>query len=171
MTKIDQLRKLMKIHNIDGYIIPKNDEYFGEYIDKSKERLKFVSSFSGSAGIGLVLEKNCYIFVDGRYTIQAKKEVIKPFKVVEIHKTKPKEILNSFKKKLTIGFDPRLHTELNLNNLYKLKKVFLKPIKYNLIDKIWKNKPHVKNKKFFLLNLKEAGISHKAKINKIIKKN
>ncbi|MAJ22216.1 MAG: Xaa-Pro aminopeptidase [Candidatus Pelagibacter sp. TMED64] len=170
MNKIKQLRKLMKIHNIDGYIVPKNDEYFGEYIDKSKERLKFVSSFSGSAGIGLIFKKKCYIFVDGRYTIQAKKEVNKPFKVVEIHKTKPKKVLNSFKKKITIGFDPRLHTELNLKNLYKLKKITLKPIGYNLIDKIWKNKPNLKNKKFYLLKLKEVGTSHKTKINKVIQK-
>ena len=68
------MHKLIKLFNknkINGYIIPKNDEYFNEYIDKSKDRLKFVSDFSGSAGFALIFKNQNYLFVDGRYTIQA----------------------------------------------------------------------------------------------------
>ena len=67
--KINILRKKFKKLNIDGYIIPKNDEYFSEYA--AKDRLKTISNFSGSAGLAVILNKNNYLFVDGRYTIQA----------------------------------------------------------------------------------------------------
>ena len=68
MTK---LRKLFDKYNIDGYIIPKNDEYFNEYVVPSKDRLKFISNFSGSAGFAIILKNKNFLFVDGRYTIQA----------------------------------------------------------------------------------------------------
>ena len=93
MNKIKKLRKLIKLYKLDGYIVPKNDEFFGEHVEKSKDRLNYISSFSGSAGNALILAKKCYIFVDGRYTLQAKKEVNKNFQVIDIHKKKPSEIL------------------------------------------------------------------------------
>ena len=92
-NKLSILRKEFRIYNIDGYIIPKNDEFFGEYVDLSNERLKYLTGFSGSAGQALVLKKRAFLFVDGRYTLQAQKEIKKCFKVVPIHKTKPLEIL------------------------------------------------------------------------------
>ena len=54
---MDKLNKLLSKYNIDGYIIPKNDEYFNEYTDNSKDRLKFISNFSGSAGFAVILKK------------------------------------------------------------------------------------------------------------------
>ena len=54
-----KLKKLFKEFNIDGYIVPKNNEYFNEYIHSSEDRLKFISNFSGSAGFAVVLrDKN-----------------------------------------------------------------------------------------------------------------
>ncbi len=87
-NKLTRLRKKFLIYNIDGYIISKNDEFFGEYVDRSNERLKYITGFSGSAGQALVLKKKAFLFVDGRYTLQAKKEIKNGFKVVEISKTK-----------------------------------------------------------------------------------
>ena len=81
MTK---LRKLFDKYNIDGYIIPKNDEYFNEYIQESKDRLKFISNFSGSAGFAVILKNKNYLFVDGRYSIQAEKQAGKKFKIIWI---------------------------------------------------------------------------------------
>ena len=46
--KIRKLKKLFKDDNLDGYLVPKNDEFFGEYLDESKDRLKFISNFSGT---------------------------------------------------------------------------------------------------------------------------
>ena len=57
MSVIKKLRKLFKFYKLDGYIVPKNDEFFGEYIDDRDDRLNFISLFSGSAGQGLILKK------------------------------------------------------------------------------------------------------------------
>ena len=57
MNKIKKLRKLFKPLMIDGYLVPKNDEYFNEYVSQSNDRLKFISNFSGSAGFAIILKK------------------------------------------------------------------------------------------------------------------
>ena len=53
---------LLNKFKIDGYIIPKNDEYFNEYISPSEDRLKFLSNFSGSAGFAIILKNKKYLF-------------------------------------------------------------------------------------------------------------
>ena len=168
-NKLIKLRRELTINNIDGYIVPKNDEFFGEYVSPEKERLKYLTGFSGSAGQSLVLKKQAFLFVDGRYTLQAQEEVRKGFKVIQIHKTIPSDILRKNKQKLRIGFDPRIYSLASLINLYKTENVKLIPIKKNLIDKIWPNKPKLKFNKFFILKTQYAGKSFKNKINLICK--
>ena len=70
--KIKLLRNKFKKYNIEGYIVPKNDEYFTEY--SKINRLKIISNFSGSAGLAVVLKNKNYLFTDGRYTIQSQIE-------------------------------------------------------------------------------------------------
>ena len=53
--RIAILRQKYKKYNIDGYIVPKNDEFFTEYA--TQDRLKFISNFTGSAGLGIILKK------------------------------------------------------------------------------------------------------------------
>ena len=67
--KIQILRNKFKKYNIDGYVVPKNDDYFTEY--SKINRLKIISNFSGSAGVAIILKKKNYLFTDGRYTIQS----------------------------------------------------------------------------------------------------
>ena len=69
---------------IDGYLVPKNDDYFNEYVNQSSDRLKFISNFSGSAGFAVIMKNKNYLFVDGRYTIQAQIQSGKKFKVITI---------------------------------------------------------------------------------------
>ena len=69
---IQKLRDQFYKYNIDGYVVPKNDDYFTEY--SKINRLKIVSNFSGSAGIAVILKKKNYLFIDGRYTIQSQIE-------------------------------------------------------------------------------------------------
>ena len=173
MNKLKKLRKYFKTHNLDGYIVPKNDEFFGEYVDERNDRLYYISSFSGSAGYALILKKKSYLFIDGRYTLQAKKESDKNFKIIEIHRSKPSKILLKIHKKLKIGFDPKLFSEANLISNFKTKNTSLIPIKQNLIDKIWLNRPNATIKEFFVLNSKYTGKNYKNKLNlvsKILKK-
>ena len=80
--RIQKLRELIKLNNLDGYIIPKNDQYFSEFAFPN--RLKNISGFTGSAGFAIILKKNNYLFVDGRYTIQAQQQSGKQFKIIII---------------------------------------------------------------------------------------
>ena len=121
------LKKFLKRYKIDGYIVPKNDEYFNEYVHSSKDRLKFVSSFSGSAGFAIILKNKNYLFIDGRYTIQARNQSGKKFKVITMPNKFPKDVLKP-NKKIILGFDPKLHTEKQLNFLFNIKKSKLKSI-------------------------------------------
>ena len=157
--RIKQLRNKFNRFNIDGYIVPKNDEFFSEYA--VIDRLKIISNFSGSAGLAVVLRKNNYLFVDGRYTIQAQQQSGKQFKIIEIHKFLPHKII----KNLTLGFDPSLLTRKQLN-VYFGNSLMLKQINKNLIDEIYKEKSS-KAKTFFSLNNKVAGETFKSKLNKI----
>ena len=71
MEKIKKLRNIFKRENIDGYLIPKNDEFFNEYLSSYNDRLSYISNFTGSYGFSLILKDKNYLFVDGRYSLQA----------------------------------------------------------------------------------------------------
>ena len=169
MNKINQLRNILNKQNCDAYLIPKNDEYFGEYVPKNKDRLKFISGFTGSTGLALILKKKSYLFVDGRYTLQAKKEIYKDFKICEIPKIKPHYILKNLNKEITLGFDPKLFTSNTLKNIISNSLIKIKPINNNLIDAIWKNKTKVNNNKFYILEEKYHGENYLNKISKVNK--
>ena len=165
MNKINKLRKFFKSFSIDGYLIPKNDEYFNEYVSESKDRLKFISNFSGSAGFSIILKNKNYLFVDGRYTIQARIQSGKKFNIITIPQKFPKDVLKT--KKIIIGFDPKLHNEKQLNFFFNIKNITLKPINKNLIDMIWLKKPKDLIKPFFFLSKKFSGQSSDQKILKV----
>ena len=158
-NRISDLREKFKYLEIDGYIIPKNDEFFSEYAEN--DRLKNISKFTGSAGLAIILKKKNYLFVDGRYTIQAEKESGKNFKVIEIHKKLPSAIIKNCK----LGFDPHLFTSKNLKHYFSNSTVLI-AINENLIDKIFKKKLK-KTKSFFSLTKKITGESHQSKIKKV----
>ena len=120
---------------VDGYLVPKNDEYFNEYVSQSTDRLKFISNFSGSAGFAIILKNKNYLFVDGRYTIQGRIQSGKNFKIITIPQKLPRDILKT-NKKIKIGFDPKLHSKKQINFLFNIKNIILKPINKNLIDLI-----------------------------------
>ena len=164
--KILKLKKLINFYNLDGYIIPKNDAYFSEFA--IPDRLKIISNFSGSAGFAIILKKENYLFVDGRYTIQAKIQAGRYFKVMEVPKFLPKDILKKFKKKLSIGYDPQLFTNSTLKKkFYNICNLL--PITENLIDKIYKEKERTYVNPFYILNDKITGESTNSKIDRLIK--
>ena len=159
--KIKALKEKFKIYNIDGYIVPKNDDYFTEY--SKINRLKIISNFSGSAGLAIILKNKNYLFTDGRYTIQSHMESGKNFKIISYEKT----INCNLFKNLTLGIDPQLITYIQAKKFF-LKNNKIKFINNNLIDEI--EKPKIKdNFPFFTLNKKIVGESSTSKINKISK--
>ena len=161
-----KLRKFLKIYKLDGYLVPKNDEYFNEYVSQSNDRLKFISNFSGSAGFAIILKNKNYLFVDGRYTIQARRQSGKKFKVLTIPNKFPKHVLKP-NKKIVLGFDPKLHTEKQLNFLFKIKNIKLRSIKQNLVDMVWSNKPKDLIKPFFSISKTNAGVASVKKIGQV----
>jgi Xaa-Pro aminopeptidase len=167
MEKIIKLRKLFKKFNLDGYIIPKNNNFFGEYVLAAEDNLKYISDFTGSAGFAVILKGKNYMFVDGRYTIQAEIQCGKEFQICNIPKEYPFKI---FKKKiLNLGFDPKLHTENSLNRLFDNNFIKLKPVNENLIDLIWKRERNSKIKPFYLIKDQDAGLKVQKKLDKLVK--
>ena len=149
---IKEIKKFIKINNLDGYIIPKNDHYFTEY--SKINNLARLTKFTGSAGFALILKKKNYLFVDGRYTIQAEIESGKEFEVTNLTKIENCKLF----KNLTLGLDPKLFTSKQTNNFF-LKYNKVKEIQLNLIDSIY-SKYQSKSKPFFSLSKKTVGESH-----------
>ncbi len=166
MEKITKLRKLINYYGLDGYIIPKNDEFFNEYVAPFKDRLKFISNFSGSFGFALIFKKNNYLFVDGRYTLQAKIQSGNKFKIFTIPNQLPIKVIK--KKKLKIGFDPKLHTEQSLKYFFNKTNCDFVSINQNLVDKLMIKKKNIV-KKFYILPKKAVDQDFKIKIGKCIK--
>ena len=83
MEKIEKLKKIFIREKLDGYLIPKNDEFFDENIPEYNDRLNFISSFSGSYGFALILKNRNFLFIDGRYTLQANNQSGRLFKIIK----------------------------------------------------------------------------------------
>jgi len=159
--RLKKLKKKFNTLGIDGYVVPKNDEYFSEY--SQKNRLKTISNFSGSAGYAVILKKKNYLFVDGRYTIQAQIESGNNFRIEKLS-----DIINcKFFKNLTLGIDPKIFTFEQVNKFF-LKNNSIKMINYNLIDQIF-NKYSTNSKNFYSINEKITGESYVKKIDRLSK--
>ena len=165
---MNKFKKLFSKYKIDGYIVPKNDEYFNEYIPAHKDRLKFISNFSGSAGFAILFKNKNYLFVDGRYTTQARIQSGKKFKIETIPKKFPKNVLKT-NKKIIIGFDPKLHTEHQLNYLFKIKNVELKSLEKNLVDIVWSKKQNAITQSYYSMPKNIVGDKAEKKILKVRK--
>ena len=158
---IKKLRNKFKKYKIDGYIIPKNDDYFTEY--SKINRLKTVSNFSGSAGLAVILKKKNYLFIDGRYTIQSKIESGKNFKILDFNYLVNCDLF----KNCTLGIDPKLFTYRQIKKFF-LKNNSIKFINKNLIDEIKKNN-YKDSFEFFSLKKNITGETVSSKISKISK--
>tara|TARA_A100000164_G_scaffold350529_1_gene354463 strand:- start:394 stop:2091 length:1698 start_codon:yes stop_codon:yes gene_type:complete len=164
--RIIQLRNKFQKFGIDGYVVTKNDEFFSQY--PQNDRLKTISNFTGSAGLAIILKKKNYLFVDGRYTLQAQIESSNEFQIINLDKINNCRLF----KNQVLGLDPKLFTSKQIKKFF-LKYNKVKEISSNLIDSIY-NKRQYKSKPFFSLNKKIVGESHIIKIRKtvnLIKKN
>ena len=155
---IEKIKNYMKNNQLDGYIIPKNDNYFTEF--SKINNLQKLTGFTGSAGFALVLKEKNYLFVDGRYTLQENMQSGKNFKILQIPYKWPKDVIKEDYKK--IGFDPNLFTQKTLNKYFENKS--------NLIPLSFKFKNHKTEikKNFFLLKDKIIGENFKSKLNRVI---
>ena len=161
---INKIKEIINKKHLDGYIVPKNDKFFTEYSKISN--LELVSNFNGSAGFAIILKNKNYLFVDGRYTIQAKKQSGKSFKILEIPLIWPRDIFENYKNKLNIGFDPKLFTYSSLK-YYFSNTCNLIPVTKDLFYK--KDYKKTSINKFYKLNKRITGESSKSKISRVVK--
>ena len=176
-SKLQKLRKLMQTRNIDVCLINQTDEFQNEFLPKYSQRLQWLTNFSGSAGEAIITMSKAYLFVDGRYTLQAKNEVNKNiYKVYNYTEKTPTKILKSFKfKKINFGMDGNIISVKKFNNLTSEigKNVSIKLLKENLVDLIWHDRPKIKKSIIWHHHYKFHGtkVSDKIKsVTKIIKK-
>ena len=145
-SRVAQLRAWMADNDVDGFIVPRADEHQGEYVPPCSERLKWLTGFSGSAGVAIVLADRAVIFVDGRYTLQVRDQVdLDVFTPDSLIDNPPSEWIGSnLPKGFRLAFDPWLHTVGDVKTLSDAASkagVTLVPLDANPIDRIWADRP------------------------------
>lgn len=145
-NKLALLRAQLTKHKIDGFLVPKADEFQGEYLPARAERLQWLTGFTGSAGAAVVLQDRALALSDSRYSIQIRKQVdAQAFEVMDGTARRMGEWLaENAGEKTQIGYDPKLHTPAEIQMLQGLlaaKGIKLQPVKKNLIDLVWKDQP------------------------------
>ena len=161
--KLTIMRTLMKERGYDAYIIPHGDCHDSEYIAEADERIKFISNFSGSNGIGLVTKDVALMWTDGRYFIQIEKELYPGWqmKKMRVEESLTDYILSNLPKGIKIGMDYSLFSQESANRIkIKLRDYVFEDDKNNIIDDIWGTlKPKYKVNKVLILEEKYTGKS------------
>ena len=144
--RVARLREWLAAQGLDGFIVPRADEHQGEYVPARSERLKWLTGFSGSAGVAIVLKDRAVIFVDGRYTLQVRDQTDLEIFTIEslIDNPPPKWIKANLGKGARLGFDPWLHTIGDVKALTSAAEksgAELVPLTSNPIDGLWADRP------------------------------
>ncbi len=145
-TRLAELRAELAKRSLDGFVVPMTDEYFGEYLPRRARRLVWLTGFTGSAGMAIVLGDKAAVWSDGRYTLQLRDQV--DASLYELHHLTDDPPFAWLEANLTrgakLGYDPQLHT---LDGVAKLKAACAKagallvPVKTNPIDSVWTGQP------------------------------
>lgn len=140
--RVKALRTALAKLKVDAFLVPRADEHQGEYVPPSAERLKWLTGFSGSAGIAIVARKSAVLMIDGRYTVQAKAETDSSiFEVSLVPRPNMADVIAGvLGKGGIVAFDPWLHTAAEISRLTKAlapKGITLKPMAKNVVDTIW----------------------------------
>lgn len=172
--KLASLREKLAEQNLDGFIIPKTDQHLGEFIPPSSERLQWLTGFTGSMGLGIALQSTAGIFVDGRYTLQAEKQVDKTlFTPLSFDfKTLEAWLGQETQKGQKIGFDPWLYAHSfheRLESACRKAGVSLVPLDTNPIDGLWSDRPSFPTTPATVHPLTYAGQDLKEKISIVVK--
>jgi Xaa-Pro aminopeptidase len=124
---------------LDGFLVPRADEHLGEYVPESAERLAFISGFTGSAGLAVVLADRAAIWSDGRYTLQLETQTDGAlWERLHITETPPETWLKENAAGKKIGYDPWL---VSADGLKKFAGLDMVPVASNPLDEIWAGRP------------------------------
>ena len=171
-SRLRHLRAALKTQNLDGFLVPRADAHQNEYVAPCEERLAWLTGFTGSAGFAIVLPDKAALFVDGRYTVQAREQVDSAaFTSVNIVDSSPSDWLaKEARKGARIGYDPWLHTPAQVARFTAaLEKtgVELVAVEQNPIDILWADRPAPPHGAVTLHARKYAGESAEKKLEKI----
>ena len=152
IKKIKELEDIIQNKGVDYYLISTTDEFLNEYVPEHCMRLKWLTNFSGSNGIALISKKKKFFFTDGRYTLQAEKELPKIFEVQDLSKISVSNFISKNLKKKKIIVDTKIFSRsfmIELINSSKIAEAQIIHEKKNSIDLIWNDKPKSKSEPFF----------------------
>ena len=167
--RLSMVQAELKTNRLSGYLVPRSDVHQGEYVAACDERLSWLTGFTGSAGICVVGKDSAGIFVDGRYSIQARKQTKSTFEIVQWDKENFFQWIEKNIEKGKIGFDPWLHSYkeiISLSEAFAHTDISFAPSE-NLIDKVWLNRPAKTSSKAINYPAELAGLSAKEKCQKI----
>ena len=170
--RIQELRTELARHGIDGFVLPRADRFQNEYVPPSEERLTWLTGFTGSAGIAVVLADRAALFVDGRYTLQSKDQVdATVFAIVPIAETSPENwIAKNLPSGAKLGYDPWLHTVDGAERLAKACSDAggaAVPAEPNPVDTIWAGRPAAPSAAIVLHEMRYAGEYAASKLGRI----
>src|SRR5579863_9438814 len=140
--RLIKLREQMKRQGLDGFIIPRADEHLGEYVPAAAERLAWLTGFTGSAGLAVVLADKAAVFTDGRYVLQLAAQT-DPALWERRHVTEeppPGWLAANAPTGAIVGYDPWLFAEEGLAR-YVDAGLTMHPVQPNPIDVIWTDRP------------------------------
>jgi Xaa-Pro aminopeptidase len=172
--KIEKLRQLMKENKMDAYIIPSFDAHQSEYVAEHWKCRQWISGFTGSAGTVVITLDDAGLWTDGRYYIQAEKQLedsgIRLFRMVDPGVPSYTEWLKDVLLKGNIvGFDGNVFSvEMvkNMEEVFETKGITLK-INQDLINELWKDRPDIPKDLIWVHDIRYAGKSRAAKINEV----
>lgn len=162
--KLTELRAALKKQGVDGFLVPRADEYQGEEVPDSAERLAWLTGFDGSAGMAVVLGNDAAVISDGRYTIQMQKQVDAGLydTVTAVGAEVYEWIVKHTAKGAKIGYDPRLHTISGVKSMkaaLSAKGVDLVALDANPLDAVWDDQPAPPMAKVVVFDEAVAGLS------------
>ena len=171
-TYLRKFRNALKLNNLDAYIQPRSDMFGGEEVPDYDARLKFLSGFTGSAGIAVITLKKAILFTDGRYTLQARIQLNKSWEILPLLSNNWIDWITDYLRSgQKIGFDPWLvtaNTYQILSEKMKIKGIAIKLDKTNLVDQVWINRPRVIHKEPIRWKDNYFAVNAKNKVNDLL---
>ena len=157
--KLTVMRAQMLGRGLAAYLVPRADEHLSEYVPPDAERLAWLTGFTGSAGLAVVLEDRAALFVDGRYTIQAAEETDPDLweRHHLIDQPAAKWLAERLPKDALVGCDPTLFSSDQLQK-FEEAGLTLARVSKNLVDAIWTDRPPSPLKPAVVHALEYAGI-------------
>ncbi|MCE9677890.1 aminopeptidase P family protein [Shewanella sp. AS1] len=170
--RLTLIRQAMNSAQLDAFIVPRADEYLGEYVPERNERLCWLTDFTGSAGAAIVLKESATIFIDGRYTVQVKQQVDASLYQYESLTDTPQIawLIEQLPSGARVGVDARLHPlswYLAAKAELESAGLTLVSVKDNPIDLHWQDRPNAAAASIMLFDQASAGRSSLEKRSQI----